>query len=143
MPMSEQFRKDYPIISEIPVRWGDMDAFQHVNNTIFFRYFECARIELFFALQNYHILREKGIGPILAYTDCKFLAPLRHPDHVLAGAKIASIESSKFAIDHAIYSEQLGKLAGKGVAKIVWYDYNEGHPTDMTEELIEELKRYK
>ena len=37
----------FPVVSKIPVLWGDMDSFQHVNNVIYFRYFESARIQYF------------------------------------------------------------------------------------------------
>ena len=35
----------FPVILELPVQWGEMDAYGHVNNTVFFRYFESARME--------------------------------------------------------------------------------------------------
>jgi acyl-CoA thioester hydrolase len=37
----------YPVVIEIPIAWGEMDAFQHVNNIFYFRYFESARIAYF------------------------------------------------------------------------------------------------
>lgn len=43
----EQLLADYPVIATFPIAWGDMDAFQHVNNTRYFRYFEDARIAYF------------------------------------------------------------------------------------------------
>ena len=43
-PMDHKQLENYPVVIEIPVAWGDMDAFQHVNNVAYFRYFESARI---------------------------------------------------------------------------------------------------
>ena len=40
----EELTREYPVIIELPVAWGDMDAFAHVNNTAYFKYFESARI---------------------------------------------------------------------------------------------------
>lgn len=41
----EKFLAQHPIVTEIPVAWGEMDALQHVNNVVYFRYFETARID--------------------------------------------------------------------------------------------------
>jgi len=43
----KELLKTFPIVTKIPVIWGDMDSFQHVNNVIYFRYFESARIQYF------------------------------------------------------------------------------------------------
>ena len=43
----EKLLQNYPVVIEIPVAWGDMDAFQHVNNVTYFKYFESARIAYF------------------------------------------------------------------------------------------------
>ena len=43
----EKFLAQHPIVTEIPVAWGEMDALQHVNNVVYFRYFETARIDFF------------------------------------------------------------------------------------------------
>ena len=47
----EKFKQQYPVIVDDIVRWGDMDAFGHVNNTVYFRYFEQARIGYFEQVQ--------------------------------------------------------------------------------------------
>ena len=43
----QELLKSFPVVAKIPVRWGDMDSFQHVNNVSYFRYFESARIAYF------------------------------------------------------------------------------------------------
>ena len=62
----------YPVITEQAVIWGDMDAFQHVNNTIYFRWFETARIRYFEEIGFLEHLEATGVGPILAETSCRF-----------------------------------------------------------------------
>ena len=73
--MSDQLLVDYPIVVEISVAWGDMDAFQHVNNTAYFRYFENARIVYFDKIGIIDMLRQTGIGPILGSTSCTYKLP--------------------------------------------------------------------
>ena len=55
---------------ELPVQWGDMDAAKHVNNTIYLRWTESARIEMFQKMQEGDF-EFKKIVPILAWQDCK------------------------------------------------------------------------
>ena len=62
--MHEKLR-GYPVVIEIPVFWGDMDAMRHVNNTVYLRYFESARIALFERLGYLDVMEQTGVGPIL------------------------------------------------------------------------------
>ena len=98
---------DYPVTIEIPVVWGEMDAFQHVNNIVYFRYFESARISYFEKLDYMKFLEEIGVGPILASTQCNFKIPLTYPDRVTVGAKVETIEDERFTMKHR---GGLGKL---------------------------------
>jgi len=43
----ESFLKSYPVVSRLKVKWGDMDAFQHVNNAVYFKYVESNRLKYF------------------------------------------------------------------------------------------------
>jgi acyl-CoA thioester hydrolase len=73
---------DYPVVIEIPVAWGEMDAYGHVNNIVYFRYFETARIVYFGKLESPDFVNRNPLGPILASTSCRFRAPLAFPDHL-------------------------------------------------------------
>ena len=64
------------VTMNIPVAWGEMDAMGHVNNIIYFRYFETVRIEYFNRLGMMDYQRESGIGPILASTEYRYKLPL-------------------------------------------------------------------
>ncbi|KNC79240.1 hypothetical protein SARC_08364 [Sphaeroforma arctica JP610] len=81
--------EDYPVVQTLDVQWGEMDAFQHVNNVTYFRYFETARMEYFERIQYLqHMDKGKG-GPILGETTCKyvlcpallFVRPCSSPSH--------------------------------------------------------------
>ena len=112
-----------PIVIEIPVAWGDMDAMGHVNNIIYFRYFETARIAYFTKLDLLNFMNETGIGPILASTQCKFLLPLSFPDTVSAGTKIVKLEADRLTMAYYVMSHRHQKMAAEGEGSIVGYDY--------------------
>ena len=67
-------------VSRIPIRWGDMDAYGHVNNAVYFRYMEQARIDLLEALGVPIDTRVQG--PVIVNAACTFLAPLNYPGEV-------------------------------------------------------------
>lgn len=136
--MSEQHDplRDFAVTVELPVLWGHMDAFQHVNNTIFFRYFESARIEYGDRIGMYEFIEKEGIGPILAATNCTFLKPLRYPDTLQVGCRTTRISESEMDQEYVIYSQRLSKLAATGSGKIVAYDYNRLKKAHFPEPMI-------
>ena len=131
--------EDYTVVEEIPVRWGDMDARGHVNNTIYLRYFESSRIALFRVLNLYEEPTEVRIGPILSFQSCNYKAPLTYPDTIYVGAKIETIEGSKIIIKHSIVSKKRNGIVAKGEAHIIWYDYENQKRTSISDKLKQKL----
>lgn len=113
----------YPVTIEIPIAWGDMDAFQHVNNVVYFKHFESARIAYFEKLEFFEVMKTTGIGPILASTHCRYKIPLTYPDHVTVGAKVDTIEEDRFVMSYGVISHKLGKIAAYGEGLLVAFDY--------------------
>ena len=130
----EQLLETYPAKLKLSVAWGQMDAFGHVNNTVYFRYFESARIQYFEDLKLEGFMKEGGIGPILAHTSCQFLKPLTFPDEILVGTKVLSVGRSSFIMEHKIVSDRLGEVA-KGEAVVVMVDYVKGEKVMLPDEL--------
>ncbi len=105
----------------IPIRWGDMDAMGHVNNTIYFRYFESIRLDWlqrFDAIANPH-----GAGPVIINAFCTFLKQLAFPGDVLAKHFVAN--PGRTSIDTYLTLERVdepGVIYTTGGAKMVWVD---------------------
>jgi acyl-CoA thioester hydrolase len=112
------------VTMNIPVAWGEMDAMGHINNIIYFRYFETVRIEYFNRLDMMGYARESGIGPILASTECHYKLPLQYPDMVIAGTKILSMEEDRFVMGYEVFSIKHKRIAADGNGVIVTYDYH-------------------
>ena len=121
--------KDWPVVIEIPIAWGDMDAYQHVNNARYFTYFESARLAYFTRIGFVELKEKENIGPILAWVDCRFRLPLTHPDTIFVGAKVSKIGSDRFVMRTHLVSQAHGRLAAEGSGLIVTYDYNRGQKT--------------
>lgn len=130
----------YPVVIEIPVAWGDMDAFQHVNNVAYFRYFESVRMAYYERLNIRDLRTRTGIGPILAATSCRFKTPLTYPDTVLVGVKVTKIEADRFMMEHRIVSTKHRKTAAEGSSVIAAFNYNENKKALVPEELKQKIQ---
>ena len=134
---------DYPVVVEIPVAWGEMDAFGHVNNIVYFRYFETARIAYFERLNLPEFIGRDPVGPILSETSCRFRAPLTFPDSVSVGARVVSVGEDRFVMEFAVFSRRLGKLAAEGEGVLVCFDYRQNRKAAVPAALkrrIEEIE---
>jgi acyl-CoA thioester hydrolase len=122
-PPAPRHLSDYPVVVGAPVAWGDMDYFRHVNNIVFFRYFESARIEYLDRIGFREETGVEGIGPILASTQARFRRPLTYPDWVWTGARTSEICDDRFVMEYRIESSRTGEVAAEGGGIVVSYSY--------------------
>lgn len=130
---------DFPIVITVPLAWGDMDAYAHVNNTVYFRLFESARIEYLRAIRFTAGGSAGGIGPILASTHCRFRRPLTFPDTVRVGGRTVEIGEDRFTMEYVIVSEALGEVAAQGGGVIVSYDYGRSQKVPLPARVRERM----
>jgi acyl-CoA thioester hydrolase len=118
--------REYPVRLVVPVAWGEMDAMRHVNNIVYFRWFESARFAYFerIALPS---LSGGNVSAILASTSCRYKAPLVYPDTIEVGGRVAALEEHAFVMRYAVWSRRLERMAAVGEGRVVAYDYDAGH----------------
>lgn len=132
---------EYPIVIEVRVSWGDMDAFEHVNNTKYFRYFEDCRIAFFEAIGITLSGVPEGIGPIISEMSCKYRAPVTFPDILLVGARVGQIDGDRFVLEHGVVSTKTGVLVARGAGTVVSYDYTNGNKVDLPDDWLAAMER--
>jgi acyl-CoA thioester hydrolase len=125
----------FPVIVQQNVIWGDMDSYQHVNNVVYFRYFENARLEYIARLDWFNFEKETGIGPILASTQARFRRPLTYPDAIAIGARLVSLDSDRLLLEHRIVSRDQRQIVTEGQGVIVTYHYANQKKVPVPEEL--------
>lgn len=136
----------FPVVVEQDVAWGDMDSYQHVNNVVYFRYFENARIPWLDRIGWMKLRAETGFGPIIASTSARYRRPISFPDHILIGVRAADVQLDRVTIEYRIVSTKLNALAADGEAVVVSYDYNAAKKCPIPEAVrkaIEELETTK
>ncbi|MYN13626.1 acyl-CoA thioesterase [Pusillimonas sp. TS35] len=104
----------------MPVRWGDLDALRHVNNTVYFRFFEEARVRFMDEVRA-----QTGIYKafVLAHTECDFMRPLHYPVTVVVQQALLRIGGSSLLFEAVIEREdQPGVACAIGRYTIVGVD---------------------
>lgn len=122
--MSDKYLENFPVVIDLNVAWGEMDAYQHVNNIIYFRYFESARIAYLDKIDFEDREKNGGIGPILGHTQCKFLKALTYPDSICVGARTTEIRDDRYIMEMKIYSHKYEAIVAVGSAEMVAFDYS-------------------
>src|SRR6478609_9705374 len=113
-PVQPMELASHPVSITWPVQWGDQDAFGHVNNVVYFRWMESARIEYFHAADFGASANNEGIGPILASIKCDFRRQLLYPDTLLISASVVSIGRTSLKMVHRVYSTAQQAVAAEG-----------------------------
>jgi acyl-CoA thioester hydrolase len=133
----------FPVVISFPVHWGDQDPLSHVNNIVYLRWAESARIEYLSRTGIWDGLAIATTGPILAAISCDFRLPVTYPDTVYAGARITAIGNSSFKMEHRIVSGKRGVVAADLDSTLVWFDYRTAKSAALPPEVrkaIEDLE---
>ena len=134
----------YPVRLPITVAWGEMDAFQHVNNVVYFRYFESARIAYGHQVGLLDEEALDGAGPILAATQARYKRPIVFPDQLLVGVSVTKLGADRFWQNYRIYSLNQQAVTTEGEAEIVLFNYREQRKANLSPALrarIEQLEQ--
>jgi len=113
----------YPVTLSIPVQWGELDAYGHINNTVFFRWFEAARIEYLTSSGMVRSMEQDQLGAILHSTSCRFRRPVFFPDTAEVGGRASDVGGDRFTMEYLDVSREQDAVVADGTGVIVCYDY--------------------
>lgn len=133
--------KKYPVVLDWPVAWGDMDAFQHVNNVKYFMYFENVRVEYGDRIGLVEHMEKTGIGPILADAHMTYLRPVTYPDTLALGVRVAKIEPTQWRMDFRAVSHARKAVVASGDCITVFFDYNNRKRAGIPAEIVAECEQ--
>ncbi len=118
----------------LPIRWGDMDAMNHVNNTVYFRYMEQARIEWLESL-GYGTGQHTDEGPVIVNAGCTYLVPLIYPGNVEVRMFIGHPGRSSLPTHYELRLQGNEKLYATGDAKMVWINPASGRSIPLPDNM--------
>lgn len=129
----------YPIILEQNVAWGDMDAFGHVNNVMYYRYIESSRILYFQHLKTY----QQGVLTVIASNQCKYLKPVFYPDVLKVAARVDELRNSAVRMHYVLYSEAQKEIVATAEAVVVFVDPVEMKKTFIPKQIRESIIQFE
>ncbi|MEZ5008979.1 MAG: thioesterase family protein [Chitinophagales bacterium] len=132
----------YPVYFEQQVLWGEMDEFKHVNNSVYLKYFENARIKFMEESGMLQQMAAEGIGPILAKVELNFKLPLTYPDTIRTYFRVKSLGNTSMVVEHVVWSKNHNKIACYGDGVVVMLNYNDNSKTPLSDELRQQMKAY-
>ena len=126
----------------LPVRWGDMDAYGHVNNVQFFRYIESARVAY---LQEVLGSAVGGQGENVIVADCQlsFLQQVTFPAELRVGSRIARLGRSSFTMAHELWRTDAAAPVARGQTVLVWFDFAGQRPVPLPDALRTRVMEYE
>jgi acyl-CoA thioester hydrolase len=120
--------------ARMPIRWGDVDAMGHVNNSVYFRYMEPMRIEgLYTCAQRLGVGACDGQGPAIVNASCSFHAPLTHPGEVEVRMSVGP--PGKTSVESHYELRMGGRKYADGAAKLAWIDMKTAKSAPLPEPL--------
>jgi acyl-CoA thioester hydrolase len=131
----------YPVVVTIPLLWGDQDSFGHVNNTVYLKWCETARVEYLRRIGHFPKLPPAKLGPILANLSCDYRRPMTYPDKVHVGARVTKVGNSSFRMDHVLVSQREKTVSAEASSVLVTLDYSIGKPVRIPEEIREAIRK--
>lgn len=142
-------RDEFHVWLTVDVRWGDMDAFGHVNNARYFTYCESARIRYFqelgldldrAATGRAPAGRPDTHAPAVVSASCNFLRQVHYPATLDVGVRVTEVGRSSFTLDYGIFRHDSGELVADGQSVAVWVDYAAGKSAPLPEELKAKIR---
>ncbi len=127
------------ITCEIPVRWGDMDAIGHVNNTVFFQFCESARIAYFEAIRLDRFRQSPREGPGLVAANLNFRRQLHYPATVSVSANVTAVSGKSFTLSYRLCDRADDAVVADGSSVCVWVDYEQAKALPLPRELVQAI----
>lgn len=127
-------QKTFVFETRIPIRWADMDALGHVNNAVYFRYMEIARIDWFQSIG----VREDGEvqGPVIVNAFCNFYRQFQYPEEVLLKMYVSDARRATFETWAVMESTtEPGVIRAAGGATVVWVNRSQQKSTALPDRL--------
>ncbi|KAJ3328495.1 hypothetical protein HDU76_009851 [Blyttiomyces sp. JEL0837] len=143
--------EDFSSVITIPVAWGEMDIYKHLNNVHYMRYFESGRIAYFDQViganldeQSYRdFIDARTVGPILKSASIKYIYPVVYPDTLTIGVKVdpKSVQKDRFTQSFKAVSHVHNKVVASGEAVIVCFDYEKQRKADIPDAVLAAFKK--
>lgn len=136
-----QLKFPFPIKQQ--VYWGEMDTFGHINNVIYFRYFETGRIYFFNQSNLWEDLEGNEVRIVVVKLDCNFIQEIIYPAEIEIAVAIKAVGNTSLTVHQIVRdANNPSKIYAHGEGVIVGTDSQTGKPKSWCPELKEKLSKF-
>ena len=124
----------------IPTRWMDNDVYQHVNNVVYYSFFDTAINQFLIERGVLDIEKSTTIG-LVVETQCQYFSPITFPDVVTSGIRVDKIGKSSVHYSIGLFREACDSASAQGSFVHVYVDAITRRPTPISEEMLTVLSQ--
>jgi acyl-CoA thioester hydrolase len=131
-------RADFVAFEEIHSRWMDNDAYGHINNVVYYSFFDTAVNRYLIERNVLDVLKSEAIGFVIE-TQCKYFSPIAYPDLVHVGLKVTHLGNSSVKYEVAIFKNDDDVASAAGSFVHVYVNRSTNKPTPIPQDVREIL----
>jgi acyl-CoA thioester hydrolase len=129
-----EVRERYPHFLDIPTRWMDNDVYGHVNNVVYYSYFDTVVNEYLIRSGVLDIEKSPVVG-LVVETQCRYFAPITFPDGVHAGLRVARLGRSSVRYEIGLFKNDEATAAAQGHFVHVYVERESRRATALPQEM--------
>ena len=133
-------RNDFFHFQNIPTRWMDNDVYQHVNNVIYYSFFDTA-VNQFLIEQNALDIENSSIIGLVVETQCQYFSPIRFPQLVTSGLRVDKIGKSSVHYGIGLFCEDNSEASAQGSFIHVYVDRLTRRPAAISQAMLDALNK--
>ncbi|MBL7936403.1 MAG: acyl-CoA thioesterase [Bacteroidia bacterium] len=120
------------------IDWSEIDAFGHVNNVMFMKYVQAARLNYVDSVGLMKLHRTQNIGFMVAETNCQFKKELHFPGYINVNTKVAFVKNTSFSLEHTMTNAD-GEIVAIAKDVLVVFDFNKKEKCLIPDEIKEKI----
>ncbi|RYF71165.1 MAG: acyl-CoA thioesterase [Comamonadaceae bacterium] len=132
--LAPDHRSQYAVFRAIATRWADNDMYGHVNNVVYYGWFDTAVNSLLIERSALDIHHGQTVGFVVE-TGCNYFAPLAFPQTVEAGIRVADIGRSSVRYELGLFAQGAERAAAQGHFVHVYVDRATQRPVALPDAL--------
>ncbi len=132
--------EDYPHRLVIPTRWTDNDVYGHINNSVYYFYFDTVVNRFLIDTGLLEIGKSEVIGLVVG-TSCDFFAPAAFPDAITAGLRVAKLGNSSVTYEIGLFKNETPSAIAQGTFTHVYVDEFTRRPTPLSDKMRDILSK--
>ncbi len=129
----------YPVELTLRIDWSEMDLFGHVNNVMYAKYIQSARVNCCELLGIMKMLEEDKIGFMRASSSIQYKKPLFYPGEIIIETKVEFIKTTSFGFHHQILNGE-NEIAAEANDVLVMFDFNNNNKIEIPESIKSQMK---